>query len=150
MTTPTVTTNNGPAYTISAHPSNVTTNQTLRLLAVLKGVNANNTAALPMQVINSTNYSVQKLMVTNLNNAGAAVTPTGLALGVATTSGGSTLFGAITAANLATTNGIYVSDALAQAVTAAGPNLYLNITAGLTTPVVGATIDVYVYGYDFS
>jgi len=149
MTT-TTTTNPGPAVTVSAHPQNVTTNQTLRLLAVLKGVNANNTAALPMQVINSTNYSVKSLIVTNLNNAGAAVTPTGLALGVATTSGGSTLFGAITAANLATTNGIYFSDALAQAVTAAGPNLYLNITAGLTTPVVGATIDVYVYGYDFS
>ena len=149
MTT-TTTTNPGPAVTVSAHPQNVTTNQTLRLLAVLKGVNANNTAALPMQVINSTNYSVKSLIVTNLNNAGVAVTPTGLALGVATTSGGSTLFGAITAANLATTNGIYFSDALAQAVTAAGPNLYLNITAGLTTPVVGATIDVYVYGYDFS
>ena len=149
MTT-TTTTNPGPAVTVSAHPQNVTTNQTLRLLAVLKGVNANNTAALPMQVINSTNYSVKSLIVTNLNNAGAAVTPTGLALGVATTSGGSTLFGAITAANLATTNGIYFSDALAQAVTASGPNLYLNITAGLTTPVVGATIDVYVYGYDFS
>ena len=149
MTT-TTTTNPGPAVTVSAHPQNVTTNQTLRLLAVLKGVNANNTAALPMQVINSTNYSVKSLIVTNLNNAGVAVTPTGLALGVATTSGGSTLFGAITASNLATTNGIYFSDALAQAVTAAGPNLYLNITAGLTTPVVGATIDVYVYGYDFS
>ena len=149
MTT-TTTTNPGPAVTVSAHPQNVTTNQTLRLLAVLKGVNANNTANLPMQVINSTNYSVKSLIVTNLNNAGVAVTPTGLALGVATTSGGSTLFGAITAANLATTNGIYFSDALAQAVTAAGPNLYLNITAGLTTPVVGATVDVYVYGYDFS
>ena len=149
MTT-TTTTNPGPAVTVSAHPQNVTSNQTLRLLAVLKGVNANSTAQLPMQVINSTTYSVQSLMVTNLNNAGAAVTPTGLALGVATTAGGSTLFGAITAANLATTNGLYISSALASAVTAGVPNLYLNVTAGLTTPVTGATFDVYVYGYDFS
>ena len=149
MTT-TTTTNPGPAVTVSAHPQNVTSSQTLRLLAVLKGVNANSTAQLPMQVINSTNYSVQSLMVTNLNNSGAAVTPTGLAMGVATTAGGSSLFGAITAANLATTNGLYISAASASAVTAGVPNLYLNVTAALTTPVTGATFDVYVYGYDFS
>jgi hypothetical protein len=29
-------------------------------------------------------------------------------------------------------------------------NLYLNVTAALSTPVAGATFDVYVYGYDFS
>ena len=142
--------NPGPAVTNSTHPSNVTTSQTLRLIATLKNVNANAIASYAMQVNNSSVFLPQSLIVTNLNNAGAAVTPTGLALGVATTSGGSSLYGAITAANLASTVGVSLVAPSAQTTATTVQNLYLNVTAPLTTAVAGATFDVYVYGYDFS
>jgi hypothetical protein len=142
--------NPGPAVTSSAHPSNVTTSQTLRLIATIKNVNANAIASYKMPVVNSSVFLPQSLIVTNLNNAGAAVTPTGLALGVATTSGGSSLYGAITAANLSSVVGVSLVAPTAQTTATTVDNLFLNVTAGLTTAVAGATFDVYVYGYDFS
>jgi hypothetical protein len=142
--------NPGPAVTSSAHPSNVTTSQTLRLIATIKDVNANAIASYKMPVVNSSVFLPQSLIVTNLNNSGAAVTPTGLALGVATTSGGSSLYGAITAANLASTVGVSLVAPTAQTTATTVDNLFLNVTAPLTTAVAGATFDVYVYGYDFS
>jgi hypothetical protein len=113
-------------------------------------VTANATGNYAFQVVNSTVYLPQSLMVTNLNASGASVTPTGLALGVATTSGGSSLFGAITAGNLTTPQGVSLVAASSSATAATVQNLYLNVTAALSTPVAGATFDVYVYGYDFS
>jgi hypothetical protein len=142
--------NPGPAVTNSAHPSNVTTNQSLRVIATLKNVNANAIASYAMQVNNSSVFLPQSLIVTNLNNAGVAVTPTGLALGVASTSGGSSLYGAITAANLSTPPGASLVAPTAQTTAQTVQNVYLNVTAPLTTAVAGATFDVYVYGYDFS
>jgi hypothetical protein len=142
--------NPGPAVTSSAHPQNVTSSQTLRLIATIKNVNANAIASYPMQVINSSVFLPQSLIVTDLNLSGASVTPTGLALGVATTSGGSSLYGAITAANLSTPQGVSLVAPTAQTTATTVQNLYLNVTAGLTTAVVGAVFDVYVYGYDFS
>ena len=142
--------NPGPASTNSAHPQSVQSNGALRVIATIKNVNANAIASYPMQVINSSVYLPQSLIVTNLNNAGVAVTPTGLAMGVATTSGGSSLYGAITAANLSTPPGSSVVAPTAQTTGTTVQNLYLNVTAPLTTAVVGATFDVYVYGYDFS
>lgn len=142
--------NPGPAVTNSAHPSNQTSNQTLRLIGVVKNINANAIASYPIQVNNSSVYLLQSLIVTNLNNSGASVTPTGLALGVATTAGGSSLYGAITAANLSTPPGTSLVAPSAQTTANTVQNLYLNVTAALSTPVAGATFDVYVYGYDFS
>ena len=71
-------------------------------------------------------------------------------MGVATTSGGSSLYGAITAANLSTPPGVSLVAPTASTTGNTVQNLYLNVTAGLTTVVPGATFDVYVYGYDFS
>ena len=142
--------NPGPAITNSAHPSNVTTNQSYRLLAVLKNINANAVQNLAVQVNNSNAYLVKDLVVTNLNNAGVAVTPTGLALGVATSNGGSSLFGSITAANLSAPLGVSYVTASSLTTAQSVQTLYVNVTAGLTTPVTGATFDVYVYGLDFS
>ena len=142
--------NPGPATTVSSHPSNVTSNQTLRLIATIKNISANAVANYALPVNNSTVFLPQSLIVTNLNNAGASVTPTGLALGVATSSGGSSLFGAITASNLSSPQGVSLGSASSSATAINTTPLYLNVTAALTTAVPGATFDVYVYGYDFS
>jgi hypothetical protein len=143
--------NPGPAVTTSAHPSNVSTNQALRLIGVVYNINANAIANYPVQVINSSGYLLQNLLITDLNNGpGVSVTPTGLALGVATTAGGSSLYGAITAANLSTPNGVSLVAPTASTTALTSQTLYVNVTAPLSTPVTGATFDVYIYGYDFS
>ena len=142
--------NPGPAVTISAHPQGATTGTTLRLVGTIKNVTANATGNYAIQVVNSAVYLLQSLSVTNLNNAGASVTPTGLAMGVALTSGGSSLYGAITAANLSTPQGVSLVAPTASTTAKTVQNLYLNVTAAMDTVVPGATFDVYVYGYDFS
>jgi hypothetical protein len=142
--------NPGPAVTTSIHPSNLSSIQALRLIGVLRNVNANAVANYPLQVNNSSTYLLQSAIVTNLQNAGASVTPTGLALGVATTAGGSSLYGSFTAANLSTPQGASLVAPSAQTTAQTVQNLYVNVSAGLSTPVTGATFDIYVYGYDFS
>ena len=142
--------NPGPASTTTIHPQNVLSTQALRLIATIKNVNANGTGNYAMPVGNTSVFLPQSLIVTNLNAAGASVTPTGLALGVATTSGGSSLYGAITAANLSSPQGVSLVAPSASTTATTVQNLYLNVTAGLSTAVAGATFDVYVYGYDFS
>lgn len=142
--------NPGPAVTNTAHPQNVLGNQALRVVGTIKNVTANSTGNYVIPVTNSSVYLLQSLIVTNLNNAGASVTPTGLAMGVATTSGGSSLYGAITASQLSTPQGVSLVAPSASTTANTVQNLYLNVTAGLTTAVPGATFDVYVYGYDFS
>ena len=144
--------NPGPAVTTSAHPSNVTTNQTQRLLGVLKGVNVNAASGsfFPLPIINSTTYQPNLLVVTNSNNAGAATgTLTSLVLGITTTGNGTptSLFGAITASQLATVLGVIQVAASAVVTSYNQQALFVNIAT--TTAVVG-TVDVYVYGYDFS
>lgn len=142
--------NPGPASTITVHPTSVLTTQVLRIVATIKNVPANGTGNYAIPVYNTGVFLPQTLVVTDLNVAGASVTPTGLALGVATTSGGSSLFGAITAANLSTPQGVSLVAASASTTALTNQVVYLNVTAGLTTAVAGATFDVYVYGYDFS
>jgi len=142
--------NPGPASTTTVHPTSVLTTQVLRIVATIKNVPANGTGNYAIPVYNTGVFLPQTLVVTDLNVAGASVTPTGLALGVATTSGGSSLFGAITAANLSTPQGVSLVAASASTTALTNQVVYLNVTAGLTTAVAGATFDVYVYGYDFS
>jgi len=142
--------NPGPSTTVSAHPQNVLTNQALRLVATLTNVSANATANYAVPVINTGVFLPQALIVTNMNANGANVgTTTGLAVGVSTTSGGSSLYGSVTIANLTNVNGVSVTSPTAQTTALTTQTLYVNVT-GLTTPVAGATFDVYVYCYDFS
>jgi hypothetical protein len=146
--------NPGPATTVSAHPSNVTTNQTLRLLGVSKGVNLNAVGFTPVPVVNSTTYLPQTMLVTNVNNAGSAValsTTTNLAITTTNVGSPSSLFPALTTtqiAALATTPlGVSLSTASANTPSLQGQTLYVDVTAAAGATGTG---DVYVYGYDFS
>lgn len=142
--------NPGPASTIAAHPQNVLTNQALRVIGTIKNVPANAVASYAIPVTNTSVFLLQSLIVTNLNLNGASVTPTGLAMGISATSGGSSLYGSITAANLSTPQGVSLVAPTASTTANTVQNVFLNVTAALTTAVPGATFDVYVYGYDFS
>ena len=146
--------NPGPATTVSAHPSNVTTNQTLRLIGVAKGVNLNAVAFTPIPVTNSTAYLPKELIVTNVNNAGAVVSlATTTALSITTTNVGSpsSLFGALTTAQIAalatSTLGTAYLDSSSTSLSLANQTLYADVTVASGATGTG---DVYVYGYDFS
>ena len=146
--------NPGPATTVSAHPSNVTTNQTLRLIGVAKGVNLNAVGFTPVPVNNSTTYLPQTLLVTNVNNAGATValsTTTALSLTTTNVGSPSSLFPALTTAQisaLATSPlGVSLSTASANTPAQIVQTIYADVT---TASGATGTGDVYVYGYDFS
>jgi hypothetical protein len=134
--------NPGPATTVSNHPSNVSTNQALRLLAYYQGVNVNATGDTVLPIINSTSYSVSNVIFTN-----ASVSLTTALAGLFTAPSAS---GAIVSnAALSGLTGSTVVSQRTVASTAAqtGQNLYVNVG---TAQGAAATIDVYVYGYDFS
>ena len=146
--------NPGPATTVSAHPSNVTTNQALRLIGVAKGVNLNAVAFTPVPVVNSTAYLPKEMIVTNVNNAGSVVSlSTTTALGITTTNAGSpsSLFGALTTAQIAALStsvlGTAYVDSSSTSLSYQNQTLYVDVT---TASGATGTGDVYVYGYDFS
>jgi len=146
--------NPGPATTVSAHPSNVTTNQALRLIAVAKGVNLNAVAFTPVQVNNSTAYLPKEMIVTNVNNAGSVVSlSTTTALGITTTNAGSpsSLFGALTTAQISALStavlGTAYLDSSSTSLAYNNQTLYVDVTVASGATGTG---DVYVYGYDFS
>jgi len=146
--------NPGPATTVSAHPSNVTTNQALRLIGVAKGVNLAATGFTPVPVVNSTAYLPKEMIVTNVNNAGAVVSlSTSTALGITTTNAGSpsSLFGALTTTQIAALStavlGTAYVDSSSTSLAYANQTLYVDVTVASGATGTG---DVYVYGYDFS
>jgi len=146
--------NPGPATTVSAHPSNVTTNQALRLIGVAKGVNLNAVAFTPVQVNNSTAYLPKEMIVTNVNNAGSVVSlSTSTALGITTTNAGSpsSLFGALTTAQISALStavlGTAYVDSSSTSLAYNNQTLYVDVTVASGATGTG---DVYVYGYDFS
>ena len=146
--------NPGPATTVSAHPSNVSTNQALRLIGVVKGVNLNAVGFTPIPVNNSTAYLPKELIVTNVNNAGSVVSlSTSTALSITTTNVGSpsSLFGALTTAQISALStsvlGTAYLDSSSTSLSYANQTLYADVT---TASGATGTGDVYVYGYDFS
>jgi hypothetical protein len=140
--------NPGPAISNSVHPQGLTSQQANRLLFVLKGlpVSAAGDTALP--VSNSSNYSVQQIVVANANVAGATTDVSGVNFGLYTqTSQNGT--GIKTTAALTSNTSQTVVNVITPTTTAlqSSQTLYANIAG---TPVAGATVDLYVFGYDLS
>jgi hypothetical protein len=134
--------NPGPASTQSNHPQVLGTNQALRLLASFQGVNVNQTGDTILPILDTASYSVSNVIFTN-----ASISLTTAAAGVFTAPGAS---GAIVSnAALSALTGPTVVSQRTVASTAAqtGQNLYVNVG---TAQGAAATMDVYVYGYDFT
>ena len=136
--------NPGPSTTVTIHPSNIASNQAIRLLAVATGVNVNATgdqATLP--IINSSNYSVSNVVFTN-----ASVSLSSAAAGLFTAPAAAGTGIVANAALSALTGSTVVSQrTVASTATQSAQNLYINVG---TAQGATATMDVYVYGYDFS
>ena len=136
--------NPGPATTQTNHPSNLASNQALRLLASAQGVNLNQVGDTVAQILNNSGrYSVQSVIVTN-----ASVDLTTAQLAVYTGAGATGT--AIKSAYALTGN----STAAKTVVTAAtstdavsGTPLYIRCT---TAQGAAATADVFIYGYDLT
>jgi hypothetical protein len=133
-----------PNSVTTIHPSNLATNQAIRLLAVAIGVNVNATGdQATLQINNSTNYSVSNVVFTN---ASVSLTTAAAGLFTAPSAGGTAIVS--NAALTALTGSTVVSQrTVASTATQSAQNLYLNVG---TAQGATATMDVYVYGYDFS
>jgi len=143
--------NPGPAITNSTHPSNLNSQQALRVLAVLKGVSVAALGDTPLPVINSALYLPTTIVIANANNNGATQSVASVALGIYTAPLGASGSGTavLTTAALTgqtTPSYVTVSSSTDTATALSAQTLYIN----QTTAVATATVDVYVYGYDLS
>lgn len=135
--------NPGPATTVANHPSNLSTNQALRLLASFQGVNVNATGDTVLPILNTNSYSVSNVIFTN-----ASVSLTTAAAGVFTApAAGGTGIVANAALSAMTASTVVSQRTVASTALQTGGNLYVNVG---TAQGAAATMDVYVYGYDLS
>ena len=135
--------NPGPATTVTNHPSQLTTNQAIRLLASFQGVNVNATSDTVLPILNTGSYSVSNVIFTN---ASTSLTTAAAGVFTAPNAGGT---GIVANAALSALTGASVVSQRTVASTAsqAGQNLYVNVG---TAQGAAATMDVFVYGYDLT
>jgi hypothetical protein len=135
--------NPGPASATTNHPSNLATNQALRLIASAQSVNLNSVADTVANILVSGRVSVQSIIVTNasvdLTTAQLAVYTGAGATGTAVKSAYA-LTGNTTAAKTVVT-----AATSTDAIT--GSPLYIRCT---TAQGAAATADVFIYGYDLT
>lgn len=135
--------NPGPATTVANHPSNLASNQAIRLLASYQGVNVNATGDTVLPVINTNSYGVSNVIFTN-----ASVSLTTAAAGLFTApSAGGTGIVANAALSAMTASTVVSQRTVASTALQTVQNLYVNVG---TAQGAAATMDVYVYGYDLS
>jgi hypothetical protein len=111
---------------------------------VATGVNVNATGdAVNLKIANATNWSVSNVVFTN-----ASISLTTAAAGLFTApSAGGTAIVANAALSALTASTVVSQRTVASTAIQTGDNLYVNVG---TAQGAAATMDVYVYGYDFS
>ena len=139
--------NPGPASTSTIHPQVLGSNQAIRLLASATGVSiaATGDASTILQAINTTSYNVTNVLMTNANKdvssgavavwTGPAGTGTQVVANASLTSNTSSAF---------VTKSTVVAGTLTANISA--QNFYVNVG----TAVSAGTVDIYIYGIDFS
>lgn len=139
--------NPGPASTQTIHPSNLATNQAIRLLAYASAVPISQTgdAAVTLPVNNTSSYNVQNVAITNAN-----VDVSGGALAIWTAPGGTGTEIVTNASLTSNTSSTYVTNATVVAGTKTTRLTAQTLYVKVGTAVAGGTVDIFVYGYDFS
>lgn len=139
--------NPGPASTQTIHPSNLATNQAIRLLAFASAVPISQTgdAAVTLPINNTSSYNVQNVAITNAN-----VDVSGGALAIWTAPAGTGTEIVTNASLTSNTSSTYVTNATVVAGTKATRLTAQTLYVRVGTAVAGGTVDVFVYGYDFS
>ena len=139
--------NPGPASVSTIHPQGLTSNQAIRLLASATGVSLNVTGDAPqvMNVINTTSYNVTNVVITNANKD---VSAGYLAIWTQPAGAGSEIV--TNAALTSNTASTYVTKSTVVTATGvlnlAAQNFYVKVG----TAVSGGTVDIFIYGTDFS
>ena len=135
--------NPGAAQTTSNHPSNLATNQALRLIASAQSVNLNSVGDTVANILVSGRVSVQSIIVTN---ASVDLTTAQLAVYTAPAAGGTAVKSAYAlTGNTTAAKAIVTAASSTDAIT--GLNLYIRNT---TAQGAAATADVFIYGYDLT
>ena len=139
--------NPGPATTQTIHPSNLATNQAVRLLAFANSVpiSATGDAAVTLPVNNTASYNVQFVAITNAN-----VDVSGGALAIWTAPAGTGTEIVTNASLTSNTSSTYVTNSTVVAGTKATRLTAQTLYVKVGTAVAGGTVDIFVYGYDFS
>lgn len=136
--------NPGPASSTTNHPSNLATNQALRLLASAQAVNLNAVGDTVAKLINDSGFvSVQSIIVANasidLTTAQLAVYTgpgaTGTAIKTAYALSGNSSSAKVVVTAATSTDAIDVSELYIRCTTAQG---------------AAATANVFIYGYDLT
>jgi hypothetical protein len=140
--------NPGPAITSTTHPSNLNSQQALRVIAVQKGLSVASLGDTAVQVNNSSLYVPVSVVVANANSSGTPVDVSSVHFGVYTAlaqNGNAVLSQAALTSN---TGAPYVTVSASSTPHTAetAQTLYFNVSSA----TAAATIDVYVYGYDLS
>ena len=139
--------NPGPASTQTIHPSNLATNQAIRLLAFASAVPISQTgdAAVTLPINNTSSYNVQNVAITNAN-----VDVSGGALAIWTAPAGTGTEIVTNASLTSNTSSTYVTNSTVVAGTKTTRLTAQTLYVRVGTAVAGGTVDVFVYGYDFS
>jgi hypothetical protein len=139
--------NPGPASTTTIHPSNLATNQAIRLLAYANNVPISQTgdSSVLLPINNTTAYNVQNVAITN-----ASVDVSGGALAIWTAPAGTGTEIVTNATLTSNTSSTYVTNATVVAGTKATKLSAQNLYVKVGTAVASGTVDIFVYGYDFS
>jgi len=135
--------NPGAASTTTNHPSNLATNQALRLIASAQSVNLNSVGDTVANILVSGRVSVQSIIVTN---ASVDLTTAQLAVYTAPAAGGTAVKSAYAlTGNTTAAKAVVTAATSTDAIT--GLNLYVRNT---TAQGAAATADVFIYGYDLT
>ena len=139
--------NPGPASTTTIHPSNLASNQAIRLLAFASAVPISQTgdAAVTLPINNTSSYNVQNVAITNAN-----VDVSGGALAIWTAPAGTGTEIVTNASLTSNTSSTYVTNSTVVAGTKTTRLTAQTLYVRVGTAVAGGTVDVFVYGYDFS
>jgi hypothetical protein len=136
--------NPGPASSSPIHPQVLGSNQAIRLLGVATGVNVNATGdQATIAIINTTNYSVSNVVFTN---ASVSLSSSAAGLFTAPSAGGTAIVSNAALSALSASTVVSQRTVASTAIQSA-QNLYINVG---TAQGATATMDVYIYGYDFS
>jgi hypothetical protein len=135
--------NPGPASATTNHPSNLATNQALRLIASAQSVNLNTVGDTVANILVSGRVSVQSIIVTN---ASTDLTTAQLAVYTGPSAGGTAVKSAYALTGNTTAAKTVVTAATSTDAITSTP-LYIRCT---TAQGAAATADVFIYGYDLT
>ena len=139
--------NPGPSSVQTIHPSNLATNQAIRLLAFASSVpiSATGDSIVTLPVFNTSAYNIQNVAITNANKD-----VSGGALAIWTAPAGTGTEVVTNASLTSNTSSAYVTNATVVAGTKAANLSAQTLYVKVGTAVAGGTVDIFVYGYDFS